>query len=280
MWQEEDFRIKGAAQPADAPAQDPTESTDQPEKLVENVDQAEEAEEAQDKGQEAEKVVVGETNDETSIDRKLLEKHHWFKCENTSQGPGVPAHYFTNTKTGESRWTEPAEPYWLYNIELGGPDPVGLQHPPGVEPPNAAQKSAETHPLRYNPRIHGDYDPNADYAKSTEQRLAEQSGATTHAGPLAAASTGVAEYSSVMALNARTGSAQPFHLSTDRHNDFAKSGRQMNAFFDVDAAANAHEGKSLKEERKNKKLTKAEVKAFNEARKEKKQKKRLAFYKS
>ncbi|KAF2212103.1 hypothetical protein CERZMDRAFT_42151 [Cercospora zeae-maydis SCOH1-5] len=207
----------------------------------------------------------------TNAYQKLLEKHHWFKCENTSQGPGVPSHYFTNTKTGESSWTEPAEPYWLYNIELGGPDPVE---------PNATQKSAETHPLRYNPRIHGDYDPNADYAKYTEQHLAEKSGAATYPGMTVAATTGVAEYSSVMALNARTGSAQPSHLSADRHNDFAKSGRQMNAFFDVDAAANAHDGKSLKEERKNKKLSKAEVKAFNEARKEKKQKKRMAFYKS
>lgn len=89
-----------------------------------------------------------------------------------------------------------------------------------------------------------------------------------------------ADYTAIMALNARTGSTQPSHLTADRHTDAAKSGRQMNAFFDVDAAANAHEGKSLKEERKAKKLSKAEVKAFNEARKEKKQKKRMAFYKS
>lgn len=229
--------------------------------------------------------------------QKLREKYYWYKCENPSQGEGIPTHYFTNTKSGESSWTEPPEPYWLYNTELGGPDPAGLQYPPGAErkfsgilshaaptnattEPNVAQKSAETHPLRYNPRIHGDYDPNADYAKYTEQRLAEQSGATTYSGAAAATAAGSADYSSIMALNARTGSAQPSHLSADRHNDFAKSGRQMNAFFDVDAAANAHEGKSLKEERKNKKLSKAEVKAFNEARKEKKQKKRLAFYKS
>ncbi|CAK1366052.1 hypothetical protein CB0940_09511 [Cercospora beticola] len=280
MSQEEDFRIKGAAQVADTAAQDPTESTDQPKKLVENADQAEEAEQAQEKEQEGEEIVAGETHDETSADRKLREKYFWYKCENPSQGEGIPTHYFTNTKSGESSWTEPSEPYWLYNTELGGPDPVGLQYPPGAEQPNAAQKSAETHPLRYNPRIHGDYDPNADYAKYTEQRLAEQSGATTYGAAAAAPGTGSADYSSIMALNARTGSAQPSHLSADRHNDFAKSGRQMNAFFDVDAAANAHEGKSLKEERKNKKLSKAEVKAFNEARKEKKQKKRLAFYKS
>ena len=141
--------------------------------------------------------------------------------------------------------------------------------------PGAEQRLAETHPLQYNPKIHGNYDPNADYAKYTSQRLTEQSGAYTTTMP-----GQTADYTATMALNARTGAAQPSHLTADRHNDAAKSGRQMNAFFDVDAAANAHEGKSLKEERKNKKLSKAEVKAFNEARKEKKQKKRMAFYKS
>lgn len=136
---------------------------------------------------------------------------------------------------------------------------------------------AATHPLQYNPKIHGNYDPNADYAKYTSQRLAEQSGYNNTATIIL---SGSADYTTTMALNARTGAAQPSHLTADRHNDAAKSGRQMNAFFDVDAAANAHEGKSLKEERKNKKLSKADVKAFNEARKEKKQKKRMAFYKS
>jgi hypothetical protein len=147
--------------------------------------------------------------------------------------------------------------------------------------PGAEQRLAETHPLQYNPRIHGNYDPNADYAKYTAQRLAEQSGTTATTTAFGAMSGQLsANYSATMALNARTGSTQPAHLTAERHTDGAKSGRQMNAFFDVDAAANAHEGKSLKEERKAKKLSKAEVKAFNEARKDKKLKKRMAFYKS
>ena len=51
----------------------------------------------------------------------------------------------------------------------------------------------------------------------------------------------------------------------------------MNAFFDVDAAANSHDGRSLKEERSGKKLTKAELKKFKEKRKTKKEEKRKAW---
>ena len=51
----------------------------------------------------------------------------------------------------------------------------------------------------------------------------------------------------------------------------------MNAFFDVDAAANSHDGKSLKAERSGKKLSKAEVKAFKDKRREKKEEKRRAW---
>lgn len=83
-----------------------------------------------------------------------------------------------------------------------------------------------------------------------------------------------------MALNRFTGNAQSTTLGPDRHSDVAKSGRQMNAFFDVDAAANAHDGRSLKEQRRNQKLSKKEVKELAEARKKKKQDKRMAYWKS
>ena len=51
----------------------------------------------------------------------------------------------------------------------------------------------------------------------------------------------------------------------------------MNAYFDVDAAANNHDGKSLKAERSGKKLTKKELKAFREKRRERKEEKRKAW---
>ena len=131
--------------------------------------------------------------------------------------------------------------------------------------------------MGYNPKVHGNYDPNAAYAQVHNQKRAEEQAAIVD--PFAAA-PGTAAYESTMALNRFSGSVQRQDLGPERHSDAAKSGRQMNAFFDVDAAANAHEGRSLKEERQTKKLSKEEVKAFNQARKEKKMKKRMAFYKS
>jgi hypothetical protein len=54
----------------------------------------------------------------------------------------------------------------------------------------------------------------------------------------------------------------------------------MGAFFDVDAAANAHGGRSLKEERRNQTLSKKQIKELAAKRREKKEKKRMDFYKS
>ena len=53
--------------------------------------------------------------------------------------------------------------------------------------------------------------------------------------------------------------------------------RQMNAFFDVDAAANSHDGRSLKAEQSNKKPSKNELKAFKEKRRARKEEKRRAW---
>jgi hypothetical protein len=79
-----------------------------------------------------------------------------------------------------------------------------------------------------------------------------------------------------MILNRFTGATQTgADLGPERHSDVAKSGRQMNAFFDVDAAANAHDGRSLKAERQAQKLTKQQVKEFNSKRAERKHKKRM-----
>ncbi|KAF7549442.1 hypothetical protein G7Z17_g6397 [Cylindrodendrum hubeiense] len=66
-------------------------------------------------------------------------------------------------------------------------------------------------------------------------------------------------------------------MGPDRHTDEAKSRRQMNAFFDVDAAANAHDGRSLKAERSGKKPSKNELKAFKEKRRARKEEKRRAW---
>lgn len=70
-----------------------------------------------------------------------------------------------------------------------------------------------------------------------------------------------------------------YEVTKENYNDENKSKRQMNAFFDVDAAANSHEGKSLKAERSGKKLTKTELKNFKEKRKARKEEKRRAWLK-
>lgn len=88
---------------------------------------------------------------------------------------------------------------------------------------------------------------------------------------------GAANYGSTMAFNRFTGHAQAAGVDPERHSDSAKSSRQMNAFFDVDAAANAHGGRSLKEERKSQKLTKKEVQQFRKNKKESKRKKQMQF---
>lgn len=66
-------------------------------------------------------------------------------------------------------------------------------------------------------------------------------------------------------------------MGPEMHNDENKSKRQMTAFFDVDAAANTHDGRSLKAERRGKALSKQELKAFKDKRRDKKEEKRRAW---
>lgn len=127
----------------------------------------------------------------------------------------------------------------------------------------------------YNPAIHGDYDPNADYAIEARQR--EQAAAARLNAQGQAIQPQAPDYAATGAFNRFTGRWQAADQNPERHGDEAKSKRQMNAFFDVDAAANSHGGKSLKAERQSKKLSKAELKAFKEKRRGKKEEKRRAW---
>ena len=136
----------------------------------------------------------------------------------------------------------------------------------------------------YNPAIHGSYDPNADYALEAqkEEDEAEAAAATANAAATAAATaTGLAnpsqDYTTAAHFNRFTGKLQDASVNPDNHNDANKSRRQMTAFFDVDAAANSHDGRSLKAERRGKNLSKKELKAFKDKRREKKEEKRRAW---
>ena len=170
----------------------------------------------------------------------------------------VQAYYFFNRFTSVSQWDNPRVP------QLAQPPP------PGVDYPNEPDTVSSLPPAGgYNPAIHGSYDPDADYAKVHEK---EDDG-----GPPLPGQDATEAYAATGHFNRFTGKWQAESLNPENFNDENKSKRQMNAFFDVDAAANSHDGKSLKAERSNKKLTKKEVKAFKDKRREKKEEKRRAW---
>ncbi|KAK3943021.1 hypothetical protein QBC46DRAFT_237090, partial [Diplogelasinospora grovesii] len=125
----------------------------------------------------------------------------------------------------------------------------------------------------YNPAIHGDYDENAWYAQAARA----QEAAPTYLYPVPTAGAEGEEYASEAYFNRSTGQWQRPEQGAERHTDEAKSKRQLNVYFDVDAAANMHDGRSLKAERSGKKPTKSELKAFKEKRRAKKEEKRRAW---
>jgi len=177
---------------------------------------------------------------------------------------GAQAFYFFNRFTNVSQWENPRVP----ESAQTGPPGVGNHDRLGraeIAPSNRPAGGG------YNPAIHGDYDPNADYAK------ADRPHAPDEAGDGLSSADAAEIYAATATFNRFTGKWQRADLNPDRFSDENKSRRQMSAFFDVDAAANSHDGKSLRAERANKKLTKKELKAFKEKRREKKEEKRRAW---
>lgn len=158
------------------------------------------------------------------------------------------AFYFFNRFTSAAQWDNPRVP------QTSAPG-IETPTPPATRPAGG-----------YDPAIHGDYDATAWYA----QAASEPEVPAQNADPAAA-------YAATAAFNRFTGRFQNSDLAPENFNDENKSKRQMNAFFNVDAAANSHDGRSLREERSGKKLTKAELKKFKEKRKAKKEEKRKAW---
>ncbi len=171
------------------------------------------------------------------------------------------AFYFYNRFTRASQWTNPRVPD-ATSLAPG----VGSHDRIAVQSNNTEEPRQRLHG-GYDPAIHGDYDPNADYAQDIQEG---DEAVARSADPNAT-------YTATGTFNRFTGKWQPATLAPENFNDENKSRRQMNAFFDVDAAANSHDGKSLKAERSGKKLTKQELKAFKEKRKERKEEKRRAW---
>ncbi|EFX00073.1 ww domain containing protein [Grosmannia clavigera kw1407] len=126
----------------------------------------------------------------------------------------------------------------------------------------------------YNPAIHGDYDPNAWYAKGLSAEADAKSDVVDGADEDAAIAAAAAAASAIL----NGGSVEDADgRGESQFSHDAKARRQMNAFFDMDAAASSHDGRSLKAERSGKKPTRAELKAFKEKRRVRKEEKRRAW---
>ncbi|KAL7265943.1 hypothetical protein RUND412_011527 [Rhizina undulata] len=164
------------------------------------------------------------------------------------------AYYFYNTLTGETTWNNPRVP-------LIATDPAAVE----AEASTATDTAYATSQMQYNPAIHGDYDPTAPYAQAHEPTLEETQSI----------------YTSQAAFNRFTGKFQATTSTKvpENYNDENKSRRQMEFYFDVDAAANSHDGRSLKAERQTKRLSKKELKQYKEKRKQRKEEKRKAWLK-
>ena len=184
--------------------------------------------------------------------------------------PNAGAYYFYNRFTQASQWTNPRVPD-ASQPGVGNYDRIPLTSSP--EPQQQLRPYGG-----YDPAIHGDYDPTASYAQEdpsvSTTALGEEGDISSNAANAEAAGE---IYTATGVFNRFTGKWQPHHISPENHNDENKSRRQMGAFFDVDKAANAHDGRSLKAERQGKKLSKKEVKEFREKRRERKEEKRRAW---
>jgi hypothetical protein len=187
---------------------------------------------------------------------------------------GTQAWFFHNRFTNQTTWENPriVNPNPTTTTPSAAAPGSTPKEPTPAPPTSTFLPSDKPAAGGYNPAIHGDYDPNAWYAKGTnpqDETLEDQTATALLAGG--------DPYASTATFNRFTGQFQGGDSGPERHSDESKSRRQMNAFFDVDAAANAHDGRSLKAERSGKKPTKAELKAFKEKRRARKEEKRRAW---
>jgi len=141
------------------------------------------------------------------------------------------------------------------------------------EPSEKGEKDRSMGWQGYNPRVHGPWDPTKPYA-AYHSYLNWKKTQPDHPQAMPAAQK---HFESTGAFNARTGRFQTDDQTAERHDSHNRAGRQMNAYFDVDSAANSHAGRSLKEERRNAKFSRKEIKEMNEKRKAKKEEKRKQF---
>lgn len=217
------------------------------------------------------------------------------------------AWYFYNRFTGVAQWDNPRVPTSTTaasgssltakpaatSSSSSSSNPAAAAAPPPLPTATPATISQLNSVAGgYNPAIHGSWDPNAPYAqayKTAEDGTLEQQpeAAVDPTALIAAIAEGGGggeddvvvdgEYAQNAAFNRRTGKFQLDEQNPERYSDANKSHRQMNAYFDVDRAANSHDGRSLKAERRGKQPTKKELAMWKEKRKARKEEKRRAW---
>lgn len=201
--------------------------------------------------------------------------------------------YFYNRFTGVSQWDNPRVPTTSSNSTAEAA-PSSSSTSAAAPPPLPAETSASAAAISqlnsvaggYNPAIHGSWDPTAPYAQAYQTATGDDA-TTEPIDPIAAAAAGGAAggedgsevmlYGQNAAFNRQTGKFQLDDQNPERYSDANKSHRQMNAYFDVDRAANSHDGRSLKAERRGKQPTKKELTMWKEKRKARKEEKRRAW---
>ncbi|KAJ4391088.1 hypothetical protein N0V93_004702 [Gnomoniopsis smithogilvyi] len=188
--------------------------------------------------------------------------------------------YFYNRFTGVSQWDNPRQP----TADASGAAAAAAAATPQISQPTSVAGG-------YNPAIHGSWDPNAPYAQAyknpeddvlaaADEAEYQADLALYHAEMQGADPTTAAEgfeYAVPAAFNRRTGKTQAGEQNPERYSDANKSYRQMNAYFNVDQAANSHDGRSLKAERRGKQPTRKELSMWKEKRKARKEEKRRAW---
>ncbi|OJD33439.1 ww domain-containing protein [Diplodia corticola] len=194
----------------------------------------------------------------------------------------VAAYYFYNRHTGVTQWENPRVPEASSSAAPAVPALPAMPAVPAAPGTTGYGSSSLGSPPRkrgggYNPAIHGDFDPNADYAQDYLEEEAEAVVDPEAAAALHAAALGGDAYAQTGSFNRFTGRFQAGDVGPEQHNDENKSKRQLNAYFDVDAAANSHDGRSLRAERQNKRLSKKELQAFKAKAAKKKEEKRRAW---
>ncbi|KAK4106896.1 hypothetical protein N658DRAFT_34150 [Parathielavia hyrcaniae] len=199
--------------------------------------------------------------------------------------PNDQSYWFYNRFTGLWQKENPRMPVGGTTATLPSTSTIPTPAAPGTDPQQTILSNPTSVAGGYNPAIHGDYDETAWYAQPTTSSIGtsyqpEGTDPLLHLFPDAHHHDNHStDYTTAALFNRHTGQWQDAEQQQgpERHSDEARARRQMRAFFDVDAAANMHDGRSLKAERSGIKPTKAELKAFKERRRAKKEEKRRAW---